>query len=103
MPFIAIPWNQPMTSPNDGLAVPVPPVLPPLAAAPIAVNSVTSRPAPATPAATYETAGTLTVLPLLTWDVIQATSAPVSRDFNWSVACAAMSGIENAIEGIIDA
>src|SRR5882762_3739346 len=103
MPFMAIPWNQPMVSPNDGLAVPVPPVLPPLAAAPTAENPVTSKAAPATPAATYETAGTLTVLPLLTWEVIQATSAPVSRDFSCRVACAAMSGIENAIEGIIDA
>lgn len=52
MPFIAIPWNQPKTSVNDGLGVPVPPVVPPLAAAPIAENPVTSKAAPAMPAAT---------------------------------------------------
>jgi hypothetical protein len=66
----------------------------------MAENPVRIKAAPATPAATYETAGTLTVFPLLTWDVIQATFAPVSRAFSCNVAWAAMSGIENAIEGI---
>jgi hypothetical protein len=61
----------------------------------------TTRAAPAIPAATYETAATLAVLPLFTFDVIHATSAPVSNDFSSNVAWAAMSGTEKAIDGII--
>lgn len=45
----------------------------------------------------------LAVLPLLTCEVMQATSAPVSRALSSSVASAAMSGTENAIDGIKDA
>lgn len=40
------------------------------------------------------------VFPLLTSEVMQAMSSPVSRAFSCRVAWAAMSGIENAIEGI---
>ncbi len=80
MPFIANPCMVVNTSVKDGLMVPDPPVLPP-AAAPKAENPVRSRAAPAMPAAIYETAGTLTVFPLLTLETIQATSSPVSRAF----------------------
>lgn len=102
IPFIANPCIVVKTSVKEGLIVPAPPVLPP-AAAPIADSPPTTRAAPAIPAATYETAATLVVFPLLTSDVIHATSAPVSSDFNSNVAWAAISGTENAIEGIIEA
>ena len=89
-----------MTSVNEGLVVPAPPELPPAAAAPMADIPVTARAAAAIPAATYETAGTLTVFPFSTADVMHATLSPVSSAFSSSVAWAAISGIENAMDGI---
>lgn len=100
---MAIPWNQVKTSVKDGLMVPEPAVFPPPAAAPMAPRPETNIAAPAILAATYDTAGMLTVLPLLTCEVIQATSAPVSRALSSMVAWAAMSGTENAIDGIKEA
>lgn len=103
IPFIANPCIVVITSVNEGLIVPAPPVVAPPAAAERADKPPTTSAPPKIPAATYETAATLVVLPLFTVDVIQATSAPVSSDFNSNVAWAAMSGIVNAIDGIWEA
>jgi hypothetical protein len=99
IPFIAIDWNHPMVSAKVGLSVLAPP-LPAEAADPIAETPLTNKAAPATPAAIYDTAGTWIDLPLLTVDVMQATSSPVSRDLSCSLAAPSRSGILNAIEGI---
>lgn len=80
--------------------MPEPPEFPPLIAALTAEKPDTSRAAPTTPAAAYETAGRSTVFPLFTSEVMHATLSPVSRAFSWRVAWAAISGTENAIEGI---
>ena len=103
MPFMAKPWNTVKTSVKDGLIVPAPPAVPPAAAAPIADAPVRTAAAPTIPAATYETAGTLTVLPFETVEVRHATLFPPSSAFSSSLACAAMSGIENVIEGMREA
>lgn len=62
-----------------------------------------TRAAPATLAATYETAGTLAVLPLDTWDLIHATFDPESKDLSSRVARAAISGTWKAIAGTASA
>lgn len=103
MPFIANPCIVVRTLVNEGDIVPAPPELAPPAAADTADKPPITNDAPAIPAATYETAATLVVFPLFTSEVIQATSIPVSSDFNSSVAWAAMSGTEKAIDGIWEA
>lgn len=73
-----------------------PPAIAELAAEiPPAINAT-----PAIPAATYETAETAVVLPLEIWEVMQPTSSPLSREVSSSVASAAISGIEKAMDGM---
>jgi len=61
----------------------------------------TARAPAAIPAATYFTLGTLSVFPLLTVDVIQASWEP-SLPLSCSVAWLSKSGTLNAIAGILD-
>ena len=64
MPLAAMPWNQPITSPNVGEEVAAP-GWPPAAIAPTADKASAAA---ATPAATYWIAGMLRVCPFPTVD-----------------------------------
>lgn len=89
-------WNQPITSPKFGLGE-----WPPAPALPKAERPLSSKAAPAIPAAIYETAETSTDLPLSTFDCRHARSSPPSFAFSCSFASPSRSGIVNAIDGTL--